>query len=146
MVTKRTKSNIFTIIKNKYVFVSICYVIRIWVDFEVRSLLEIYICIWVCSLLEIKRESYKESFKKTCMLTWNDRTPNYSSWFFYKNIYIQANSHNKTIIKTEDVFTGTLVRHPYMSRFLSSFAFENIDLYFGRVLNSFTFENTGAIV
>ncbi len=30
-----------------------------------------------------------------------------------------------TIIKIEDVFTGILVRHPYMSRFLSSFAFEN---------------------
>ena len=29
-----------------------------------------------------------------------------------------------TIIKIKDVFAGILVRHPCMSRFLSSFAFE----------------------
>ena len=52
-----------------------------------------------------------------------------------------------TIIKIEDVFTGILVRHPYMSRFLSSFAFENnTDPYLNRVLILFTFGNTEEVV
>ena len=40
-----------------------------------------------------------------------------------------------TIIKIEDVFTDTLVRYPYMSRYLSSSAFRNTGLYLSRVLN-----------
>jgi hypothetical protein len=40
----------------------------------------------------------------------------------------QNNTEISTIIKIEDVFAGTLVRHPCMSRFLSSFAFGNTDL------------------
>ena len=42
-------------------------------------------------------------------------------------------------MKIEDVFAGTLVRHPCLSRLLSSFAFGNTDLYLSRVLSSFVF-------
>ena len=47
-----------------------------------------------------------------------------------------------TIIKIEDVFVGTLVRHPCMSRFLSSFAFGNTNPYLSRILSLFCFGNT----
>jgi hypothetical protein len=79
------------------------------------------------------------------MLTWDEATPNYSSWFSRK-IYIQANSHSETIIKIEDVFAGTLVRNPCMSWFLNLFAFGNTYMYLGRVLSSFVFRNTGAVL
>ena len=50
------------------------------------------------------------------------------------------------IIKIEDVFADTLVRHPFMSRFLSSFDFGNTYPYMSLILNSFAFENTGGVV
>jgi hypothetical protein len=46
-----------------------------------------------------------------------------------------------TIIKIEDVFADTLVSHSYLSRFLSSFAFENIYLCLSLFLSSFAFGN-----
>ena len=51
-----------------------------------------------------------------------------------------------TIIKIEDVFAGILIRHPYFTWFLSSFAFGNIDPYLSRILGSFTFGNTKGVV
>ena len=45
-----------------------------------------------------------------------------------------------TTIKIEDVFAGTLVRHPCMSRVLSSFALGNTYLYSSRFLTSFALE------
>ena len=51
-----------------------------------------------------------------------------------------------TIIKIEDVFAGTLIRHLFMSRFSSSFAFENTCLYLSRFLSSFVFGNTEEVV
>ena len=51
-------------------------------------------------------------------------------------------SHFSTITKIKYVFTGTLVRHMCMSRFLSSFAYVNTD----RLLNPFTFESIEEIV
>jgi type VI protein secretion system component VasA len=50
------------------------------------------------------------------------------------------------MIKIENVFAGILVRHPYLSRFLSSFAFENRDPHMSRILSSFAFENTKEVV
>jgi hypothetical protein len=47
-----------------------------------------------------------------------------------------------TIIKIEDVFAGTLVRYPYLSRFLSSFAFVNKDMCLSQLLSLFTFGDT----
>ena len=51
-----------------------------------------------------------------------------------------------TIIKIKDVFAGILVHHPYMSRFLSPFAFGNTNPYLSRFLSSFGFRNTEEIV
>ena len=51
-----------------------------------------------------------------------------------------------TIIKIEDVFTGTLVHHLCMSRFLSSLNFENTYPYLSRFLNSFAFGNIEGVV
>lgn len=46
-----------------------------------------------------------------------------------------------TVIKIRDVFVDTLVRHPYLSQFLSSFAFGITNMYFSRFfLSSFTFK------
>ena len=47
-----------------------------------------------------------------------------------------------TIIKIEDVFAGILIRHLYLSWFLSSSAFENTDQCTSQILSSFAFENT----
>ena len=55
-------------------------------------------------------------------------------------------THFSTIIKIEDVFTGTLIRHSCFSRFLSLFAFENTYLCFSQFLSSFTFRNTKGVV
>ncbi len=51
---------------------------------------------------------------------------------FSFNLYLFS-----TIIKIEDIFAGILIRHPCMSRFLSSFAFGNTYPYLGQVLRSF---------
>ena len=51
-----------------------------------------------------------------------------------------------TIIKIKDVLIGILVRHPYMSRFLSSFDFGNTYIYLSKVLNSFAFGNTRGVI
>jgi hypothetical protein len=51
-----------------------------------------------------------------------------------------------TIIKIENAFAGILVRHPCMSRFLSSFAFGNTYMYLSRFLRSLTFGNTEGII
>ena len=92
-----------------------------------------------------KKSHIRNLFKKTWILTWDDRTPNCSSWFSRK-IYIQANSHSETIIKIEDIFAGNLVRNPCMSWFLNLFTFGNTYMYLSQVLSSFAFRNTGAAV
>ena len=51
-----------------------------------------------------------------------------------------------TIIKIEDVFAGILVRHPYMSLFLTLFVFGNAYPYLSRFLRSFIFGNTEGII
>jgi hypothetical protein len=61
------------------------------------------------------------------------------------NLYLFSISIS-TIIKIEDVFAGILVRHPCMSRFLSSFAFGNTYPYLSRFLRLFTFGNTEGII
>ena len=63
------------------------------------------------------------------------------------NLYLFSISISiSTIIKTEDVFVGILVRHPCMSRFLSSFAFGNIHPHLSQFLRLFTFGNTEGII
>ena len=47
-----------------------------------------------------------------------------------------------TIIKIEADFAGTLVGHLYLSRFLCSFAFRNIDPNLSPFLSLFVFGNT----
>ena len=47
-----------------------------------------------------------------------------------------------TIIKTKDVFIEVSVRHPYLSLFLSSFAFGNTDACLSWILILFVIENT----
>ena len=49
-------------------------------------------------------------------------------------------------IKIENVFAGILIRHPYLSRFLSSFPFGNTDPCMSRILSSFAFKNTKEVV
>ena len=45
-----------------------------------------------------------------------------------------------TIIKIEDVFPSTLVRHSWMSRFLIPFSFGNTYMYLSQLLSLFVFE------
>ena len=45
------------------------------------------------------------------------------------------------VIKIENVFAGILVRHQYLSRFLSSFVFGNTNPCLSRILSSFAFGN-----
>ncbi len=52
---------------------------------------------------------------------------------FYFSIFIFIS----TIIKNKDVFVGILARDPYLSRFLSSFAFGNTVLCLSQFLSSF---------
>ena len=69
------------------------------------------------------------------------------TWFFSWRIWIKSNLHPlSTIIKMKDVFTGILVRHPCLSRFLSLFAFGNTYPCLSQILNSFDFKNTKWIV
>ncbi len=46
-----------------------------------------------------------------------------ADWLRVILVYISISI--STIIKIEDIFTGALISHPYMSRLLSSFAFGN---------------------
>jgi hypothetical protein len=51
-----------------------------------------------------------------------------------------------TIIEIGDVFVSTLIRHPYMSQYLSLFVFKNTYPYLNRIISSFAFGNTEKVV
>ena len=72
---------------------------------------------------------------------------NYYYFLYYDSLHIELLIIS-TIIKIEYIFAviRILVRHPYLSHFLSSFAFENVDPCLSQILSSFAFKNTKEVI
>lgn len=60
--------------------------------------------------------------------------------------FLITNDIISTIIKIENVFVGSLVRHSCLSRSLSSFTFGNTYPYFIQFLSLFAFRNTERVL
>ena len=99
-----------------------------------------------CMIRKIKKQEKEQKFEVVCFykfyLNWKHKKLE-DKPFHYITGKIEQIS---TIIKIEDVFTGILVRHPRLSRFLSSFTFKNTDPCLSQILSSFAFENTKGVV
>ena len=100
----------------------------------------VYVVVFVTSTTKFfSNLCYEYPPKKSCICVWFFGYQNQS--FVHPTHEKKCKHHISTIIKIQDVFADTLVSHSYLSRFLSSFAFENIYLCLSLFLSSFAFGN-----